>query len=311
MNREKIKSSELVIIKKILAWQVAQTLGFGSEEELKGHALLLAVDYEDDTFFPLMLGEGFSRFIEFGDHPWSETYAAIVSNAYQKDHQAAALAFFSKDEARRKWKERVEFDSDNFVSLVHEEPKWTHCVQHLFLRDGHLQAVFWFCEIDHFRKSQNAMEFMAEHDALTGLYNRHQLTETLKEHGLDQGPRDDAFFIYIDFDDFKGINDTYGHACGDRALIALAKHLNRVFFHKTNDIVFRLGGDEFLVICVDIDEETLLPYIEKANLPIRVKLDDSTFIEIHTSIGYAHDIEKADEALYYVKTHGKHGIHRG
>ncbi len=256
MNQEKIKSSELVIIKNILAWQVAQALGSENEESLKSHALLLAVDFEEDSFFPLMIGDYFSLF--FHNHcskSWIDSFSYILNHYIEKDHHDSALVFFGEAAARKKWAKKVQFDSFDFVTTINGSPKWTHSVQHLFKRDGHLHAVYWFVEVDRFHQDQNAISFLAEHDALTGLYNRHKLnfiTEELKKS------KETAYFVLMDLDNFKDVNDTYGHSNGDRALVAFAKRLESVFFHKTHNIVFRLGGDEFLVVVTHTEEKQLI-----------------------------------------------------
>ncbi|MCR5078947.1 MAG: GGDEF domain-containing protein [Bacilli bacterium] len=311
MEREKIKSSELVIIKKILAWQVAQALGSESEEELKKHAMLVAVDYEDDELFDIMVGEDFAH-IQNG-HPtdkWSEATSYIIDNLVDDEKEAVAQ-FFSFEAAKRKWEKRIEFDSIDFISRIKGASKWTRSVQHLFKRDGHLQAIYWIVEVDRYRKSQSAIVFLAEHDALTGLYNRHKLDKIKSELKLDEGPKEDIYFTFIDLDDFKKVNDTYGHDNGDLALIALSKRLEEVFYHKANDIIFRLGGDEFLIVSSHSDENRILEAVKEANKPIEVTLEDGSTITIRSSIGYAHDMKKADQALYLVKQNGKHNYKKG
>ncbi|MCR5741051.1 MAG: GGDEF domain-containing protein [Gammaproteobacteria bacterium] len=311
MNIEKIKSSELVIIKKILAWQTAQVLGFENEETVKNHALLLAVDFDDDTFFPLMVGEYYSLFVkDCMIKSWYERSLRIVEKYIEKDHDNA-MNFFGKDAAKKKWARRVEFDSFDFITIINDTPKWTHCVQHLFLRDGHLHSIYWFVEVEHYHQSQNAISFLAEHDALTGLYNRHKFNEYKNYIRNEKIKDEDIYYVFIDIDDFKNVNDSNGHPNGDKALITVSRRLEEVFYHKTHDIIFRLGGDEFLVIVTNTGEEELLERIKEANKPIDVELDDGRIIEIHTSIGYAHDIKKADKALYDAKGKGKNTYSKG
>ncbi|MCR5506019.1 MAG: GGDEF domain-containing protein [Bacilli bacterium] len=308
MNTEKIKSSELVIIKNILAWQVSQTLGVENETELKKHALLLAVDYEEDSFFPLMIGNDFSPFLdELKTGSWKEKYQYIVDSYIQTEHDAL-LNFFSKEAAEVKWKKGIEYDSTNFISHIVDAPKWTHAVQHLFFRDGHLHAIYWIVEIDNFRKTQNAVHYLAEHDALTGVYNRYHLDKVREE--LEQNKKE-AFFVFLDLDDFKQVNDTYGHGNGDLALIAFTEKLEEAFYHKTNDMIFRLGGDEFLAICINCSEQVVIDAIEKMNVPIPVQLEDGSSTTIRCSIGYATNIKDADKALYSVKENGKNNFKKG
>lgn len=184
-------------------------------------------------------------------------------------------------------------------------PKSTHAVCNIFERDGHLHSIFWLVEINQYQQSRNALTFLAEHDALTGVYNRHKLDNVMEKMNATQLNRDEIFYILFDLDDFKNINDMYGHSNGDRALAAFAKRLESVFFHKTYNSVFRLGGDEFLVIATHVDEGILLPFIKDAGETIDVILDDGNTIKVRGSIGYGHELDAADEMLYTVKGNKK------
>lgn len=91
-------------------------------------------------------------------------------------------------------------------------------------------------------------ERKATHDSLTNLYNRRGLQEILKRetkraerHNYPIG------FLMVDVNDFKGINDVFGHQTGDKALQAVAELLERSV--RGSDVVVRYGGDEFLVVC--------------------------------------------------------------
>jgi hemerythrin len=107
-----------------------------------------------------------------------------------------------------------------------------------------------------FEANQKLSE-LASTDALTGLANRRQAMQLLQrlwaESTRDQIP---LACMMIDADGFKQINDNYGHDAGDTVLCELAKHLG--YAVRTDDIVCRLGGDEFLIICPKTDEEGAL-----------------------------------------------------
>lgn len=149
-------------------------------------------------------------------------------------------------------------------------------------------------------------------DTLTGLYNRKFMLNEFSK--LPKGSV--GTLMILDLDNFKGINDTYGHVVGDAALVAFAKTLTR-FVHK-DDIVARIGGDEFAVYLRDCCGKELLSdrvadLIKQVERELAiVKKDDSTS---SVSIGissYPADgktfvelYNNADKALYYVKNHGK------
>jgi diguanylate cyclase (GGDEF)-like protein/PAS domain S-box-containing protein len=90
----------------------------------------------------------------------------------------------------------------------------------------------------------------ALHDALTGLANRSLLDDRL-EHALAQRNATTAV-LFIDLDAFKQVNDTHGHHAGDEALVELARRLRALV--RPADTIARIGGDEFVIVCEDIDE---------------------------------------------------------
>jgi diguanylate cyclase (GGDEF)-like protein len=95
------------------------------------------------------------------------------------------------------------------------------------------------------------LEHRATHDELTGLPNRGLLLDRL-EHALladARGPGVVAV-MFIDIDDFKELNDTHGHSCGDRVLVSVAERLAGCL--RAGDTVGRLGGDEFLIVCENL-----------------------------------------------------------
>ena len=106
-------------------------------------------------------------------------------------------------------------------------------------------------------RSEQRIRHQALHDPLTRLANRALCRDRL-EHALAHAERagSSAAVLYVDVDDFKRINDLYGHAAGDAVLVALARRLAGAV--RPADTVARLGGDEFVVVCEDVDERVAL-----------------------------------------------------
>ena len=156
--------------------------------------------------------------------------------------------------------------------------------------------------------------YEAEHDKLTKLYNRTGYDSIYKRINLEN-----AVYILIDADNFKEINDKYGHSVGDKVLVRVAKLLNKNFANDVDSFVFRIGGDEFSILIESYpydNDNLLVRKLERMNEELAKK--DSDLPEISLSIGVAHGkgadttdtlFKKADKALYHVKKQGKHGVY--
>lgn len=162
-------------------------------------------------------------------------------------------------------------------------------------------------------RHRDTLKKMAITDPLTGLLNRKGFDEQLKK--VMQGDLHiHCVGIQMDIDDFKFINDMYGHVVGDAALKSLAQDMQSYF--NDNSILCRNGGDEFSVILVDTTEEEARKKIEHFTLQPRHITYNGEEHPFYISLGYAEypkDCEAvselircADMALYAVKLHGKH-----
>ena len=164
-------------------------------------------------------------------------------------------------------------------------------------------------------RGEERMRYDALHDPLTGLANRALCRERLI-HALARASRDEgaACVLFIDLDDFKAVNDLYGHAAGDALLIALARRL--VATVRPADTVARLGGDEFVVVCEDIDEGTAIALGGRLTEAIHEPLDvDGIEHRLSASIGIALGaagrrdpdqlLNDADAAAYRAKAEGR------
>lgn len=156
-------------------------------------------------------------------------------------------------------------------------------------------------------------QFLAEHDALTGLPNRVLLFDRLSEALVDARTRRHLVAVMlIDLDRFKPINDTHGHAIGDAVLQIAARRMGRTV--RSTDTVARLGGDEFVVVLRDLPSRK--PAFRAAQLlterlgrPLR--LSEQLRLRVGASIGIAFGprtgegpeglLERADAAMYEVK----------
>jgi len=162
---------------------------------------------------------------------------------------------------------------------------------------------------------------MAEHDALTGLYNRQYFMEKLENTVaiINRGNTLNCALLYIDLDNFKFVNDTLGHLAGDRVLVEVTAILSQ--YVTKRDVIGRIGGDEFGILLNNVNNRQAL----KAGEQYRKQLASYIFkyggkeIDIGCSIGIAlfndnivskEDIlARADIACHIAKNTGKNRVH--
>jgi len=163
-------------------------------------------------------------------------------------------------------------------------------------------------EVDWFRDR-------ALHDPLTGLANRVLLQERL-EHAAQRTARSQSTsaVLFADLDDFKQVNDTYGHAVGDRLLIAVAQRLTALV--RPGDTLARISGDEFVLLCEDLeshDVDRLKARIMAAFAEPFVLQDLALRMTASLGIAVARPgsplsgqlLVDADSAMYEAKRHGR------
>lgn len=195
---------------------------------------------------------------------------------------------------------------------------WRHvtitCIP-LRFQDGRVGGFFAVAQdITQHREENIRLLLLSERDPLTGLLNRTGLEHHLRTR-LDQGDAAAVALLYIDLDHFKPVNDTYGHAVGDRVLQEFASRLQRLV--RPTDAVARLGGDEFTIVLSGVREledaqRVAEKVVDMAQKPLQL---DSQVIRIAASVGAVFDVggsldlqrllERADALAYQAKSAGR------
>ena len=166
------------------------------------------------------------------------------------------------------------------------------------------------------------LKHLAEHDSLTGLYNRQYFMDELERvvgRSVRKRGSIQHALLYIDLDNFKFVNDTLGHLAGDKVLVEVTQMLQKRL--RKSDLLARLGGDEFAVLLYDVD----LPQADQAAEFYRLQLADYIFryetkaIDVGCTIGVAMftpDISnkedllaRADIACHIAKRAGRNAVH--
>jgi len=179
---------------------------------------------------------------------------------------------------------------------------------------GHL---WMFEDITQEQQTAQQLIYLAERDSLTGLFNRHRLREELEKLLADaERSGSQGALLFFDLDEFKYINDTFGHHAGDATLIRIAAELSPLM--RRNEVLARLGGDEFALLIPQISDlkeaEGLAERVVRGIARLPLIFDDQP-LRVTVSLGIAlypqHGstieelIAHADTAMYQAKACGK------
>ena len=237
------------------------------------------------------------------DIPWSDTYKVVYQSDGQIDHPIS-YAFTVGDGT---WKLEVTPKTgwrNNTLLII---------ISGMFLTISLLLSVLtrvWLVAKEH----KNKYKILARTDSLTNIYNRYGFDE-LAEKIISKNPQAHFVAALLDIDDFKFINDIYGHSYGDKALKSLADSMKAFF--PSDALLGRNGGDEFCILlpnCTFKEADTQLQQFTKLPKTFSYHGKELAF---YISLGYAEYptfaaspsqlMRCADAALYEIKLHGKNG----
>ncbi|WP_448783404.1 diguanylate cyclase domain-containing protein [Blautia sp.] len=264
--------------------------------------ILRVPDIFSDSIHALS-GFGYEYKLSKTEAPWSDTYKTV----YQSDGQMTQPVSYDFTIGKENWTFEVTPESGwrNNTLIITVSTIFTAIT---LLLSG-LTRV-WLVS----KENKNKFQILARTDSLTGIYNRYGFDESA-EKMMDKNPKAHFVAALLDIDDFKFINDIYGHAYGDKALKSLANSMKTFF--PSDALLGRNGGDEFCILlqnhtCEDAKE--LLQQFTRLPKTFSYKGKEQSF---NISLGYAEYptfaasrsqlIRYADAALYAIKLHGKNG----
>lgn len=174
-------------------------------------------------------------------------------------------------------------------------------------------------DIDELKRDALAMRKQAERDGLTKLLNKASAQQQITEYLSGRAPNSNAALLVMDLDNFKSINDTLGHLYGDAVLTQIGSTLQNFF--RSQDILGRIGGDEFMILMKDIPNrelvedrcqllvDTFREMLRKLMPKLQVSVSVGAALVPRHGTTYADLFHHADEALYAAKRAGKCQYH--
>jgi len=206
----------------------------------------------------------------------------------------------------------IQYEFGNYLELLLKKSKMITIILSIVAL---LLSIVLFLILFYYRKKHKEVEYLATHDALTKLYNRHGANALINQK-IDEYMRfrRDLSLIFFDIDFFKRVNDTYGHDIGDYVLENIAKIVNKQI--RTSDIIARWGGEEFIIVL----PETTLSSAEDVAHKLRREIEFHVFYEIDKvtcSFGVVSMQEgdtkesffkRADDCLYSAKEKGRNCV---
>ena len=264
--------------------------------------ILRVPDIFSDSIHALS-GFGYEYRLSKTGTPWSDTYKTI----YQSDGQITQPVSYDFTIGKENWKFEVTPESGWQDNLLIAKASIIFTVIILLL-SGLIRV--WLVS----NENKNKFQILARTDSLTGIYNRYGFDESA-EKMMDKNPKAHFVAALLDIDDFKFINDIYGHAYGDKALKSLADSMKTFF--PSDALLGRNGGDEFCILLQNYnceDAKELLQQFTGLPKTFSYKGKEQSF---NISLGYAEYptfaasrsqlMRCADAALYEIKLHGKNG----
>ena len=237
------------------------------------------------------------------DNPWSDNYEVV----YQSDRQLTDPVSYDFTIGTENWKFEIMPENgwgNNTLIAV---------VSVFFIAITLLLVILtrvWLVS----KENKNKFQILAQTDSLTGIYNRYGFDE-LAENMINKNLKAKFVAVLLDIDDFKLINDIYGHVYGDKALRSLADSMKAFF--PSDALLGRNGGDEFCILLKNYSYEDVKEKLQQFTMAPKTFSYNGKEYQFYISLGYSEYptfasnrsqlMRCADAALYETKLHGKNG----
>lgn len=252
--------------------------------------------------------------LSFINSSYSSYINSITEKIIQKEYQDKVKEVLGLEAILTRYQQGTTTNSVVYKRYVDGEYYWMEATYHILdlQENKDIFCYLYVIDIDKQKRQELALKNKAEHDGLTGLYNRSKAINEINQILLSNEMTCGALLM-LDMNDFKEINDNYGHAIGDKIITKTAKRLKEMF--RNDDILCRLGGDEFMILCRNIDEISIRMKLEDVTRQMKIPyLIEEYQIMAPLSIGFVmiplygttfnNLYKKADIALYKAKQDG-------
>lgn len=278
------------------------------------NALLYArVDLDTDTLIELNGKEV--------NIPYQSYLEKKITEYVTNEYRSYVAQNLSLEALYKAYQEKKEYIEVQCLVEYQQKKSWVSCIVHRIHMSDSVKVSFLIRDIDEKKRKEIKLKEQAEKDGLTGLYNavttRSKIDKILLSADLFE---EKQVFVLFDLDNFKKINDTFGHAWGDQVLIDIANVLKSRL--RGSDIIGRLGGDEFALLLCNLKEEQYIEELIKSliqsltktytqgDVSVTVSVSAGIVIAPYDGITFEELYKKADIALYQVKKNGKNGYRR-
>lgn len=260
-----------------------------------------------------------NNFINFYTGSNYERSIEVLSENVIKNKQGKLLRELKREHLLEayhegRWNQDFEYQ---FYNKEDEDYHFVKISVFLINVNGDIYACSYINDINDAKVENLDLQKKAELDPLTGLYNRKAI-ETKINYIIKEFPKNRHALMVLDIDNFKAINDNLGHLYGDALLCEIARKIKSRF--RNDDLIARLGGDEYLILMKNISNNDLA--IEKAKDlckliegeygtgALKIKVTISVGIALYPETGESFDdlYHHGDQALYKIKNSSKNGV---
>ncbi len=247
--------------------------------------------------------------------PYDQFQRNVARQQIHPDDRRAFLQTFSREALKAAYnQERREIPLQYRCLSQKRQMVWVETTAHIIQDPAtqHLKVLFFIRDIDKEKKHELILQYQSQRDSLTGLLNKGS-TEAQIQSVLENDPQSLHALLVLDIDEFKKINDTFGHLYGDQVLSRIARQIREVF--RENDVLGRIGGDEFAILMKNCKTEQIVrDKAEQLCQKLTTLFADGVSCSIGVSF-FAKDgtyfyqlYQNADIALYQSKRQGKNQV---